>query len=120
MSKITTNGGRWKPGQSGNPKGRAPGSRALREILRLKGEEPVLVGGVYLSAQEALAEAVWRFALTGEVKLAGKALKADTVNDWVQAVKWLYSYVAPAESSAPAAEPEMVVRVVRVERQTED
>jgi hypothetical protein len=113
MTQTITNVGRWQAGKSGNPKGRPPVKRALREILRLKGEETVVVGGQALTAQEALAEAVWRFALTGEVMLAGKHLKADSVNDWAQVVKWLYTYVAPPQNGATMDEPEMIVRVIR-------
>jgi hypothetical protein len=114
MTDKTINSGRWKPGQSGNPKGKAPGSRAISEILRLKGEEMVVVGGQALSAQEALAEAIWRFVLKGDVRLGSKHLQAESVGDWVQAVKWLYTYVDPPKGKASEDEPEVVVRVVRV------
>jgi hypothetical protein len=126
MTEKTTNSGRWKPGQSGNPKGKAPGSRAISEMLRLKGEETVVVGGQALSQQEALAEAIWRFVLKGDVMLGKKHLKAESVGDWVQAVKWLYTYVDPPRTTTAEAEPEVVVRVVRVNtnaihhRDTED
>ncbi len=114
MTKTSPNSGQWKPGQSGNPKGKAPGSRAISEILRLKGEEQVVVGGQALSAQEALAEAIWRFVLKGDVMLGKKHLQAESVVDWVQAVKWLYTYVDPPQRKAAEQEPEVVVRVVRV------
>ena len=114
MTVKTTSRGRWQAGQSGNPKGRAPSSRAISEILRLKGEEMVVVGGQALSAQEALAEAIWRFVLKGDVRLGKKHLQAESVVDWVQAVKWLYTYVDPPKTKMTEAEPEVVVRVVRV------
>ncbi|MBA3872944.1 MAG: hypothetical protein H0X30_27750 [Anaerolineae bacterium] len=114
MTKTSTNSGQWKTGQSGNPKGKTPGSRAISEILRLKGEEQVVVGGQALSAQEALAEAIWRFVLKGDVMLGKKHLQAESVVDWVQAVKWLYTYVDPPQGKTMEHEPEVVVRVVRV------
>lgn len=114
MTEKSTNSGRWKAGQSGNPKGRAPASRAISEILRTKGEETVVVGGQALTAQEALAEAIWRFVLKGDVRLGSKHLKAESVGDWVQAVKWLYTYVDPPRAATTQEEPEVVVRVVRV------
>jgi hypothetical protein len=114
MTEKIKNSGRWQAGQSGNPKGRAPASRAISEMLRLKGEETVIVGGQALSQQEALAEAIWRFVLKGDVMLGKKHLKADSVGDWVQAVKWLYTYVDPPRAKVNEAEPEVVVRVVRV------
>ena len=114
MTEKITNRGRWQAGQSGNRRGRPPASRAISEMLRLKGEETVVVGGQVLSAQEALADAIWRFVLKGDVMLGKKHLKADSVGDWVQAVKWLYTYVDPPRVNASEAEPEVVVRVVRV------
>jgi len=114
MTEKITNRGRWQAGQSGNRRGRPPASRAISEMLRLKGEETVVVGGQALSAQEALAEAIWRFVLKGDVMLGKKHLKAESVGDWVQAVKWLYTYVDPPRAAATDVEPEVVVRVVRV------
>jgi hypothetical protein len=76
------NKGTWQPGQSGNPKGRKPNSRTLAEILRQKGEALVTLGNEQLSAQEALAEAVWQFVITGEVWLMGKKLQAQSAGEW--------------------------------------
>ncbi len=120
MTEKSINRGRWKAGQSGNPKGKAPGSRAISEMLRLKGEETVVVGGQALSAQEALAEAIWRFVLKGDVMLGKQHLKAESVGDWVQAVKWLYTYVDPPRGKMSEDEPEVVVRVVRVAGKPEE
>lgn len=113
---ITTHEGNWKPGQSGNPHGRPPKHRALTEMLRLQGEEIVIIGSETMSAKEALAKAMWQFVLTGEVSLAGKRLKAETVNEWASAVKWLYGHIEPPTGGDPDEAPEMVVRVVRVDK----
>ena len=114
MTKSTTNLGQWKRGQSGNRRGRPPASRAISAMLRLKGEEMVVVGGQALPAQEALADAIWQFVLKGDVRLGEKHLQAESVGDWVQAVKWLYTYVDPPQAKGSEDEPEVVVRVVRV------
>lgn len=116
MTKIITNTGRWKPGQSGNPKGRRPKGRALSEMLRMKGDEIVSIGGEAISAQEALAKAVWQFVITGEVWLLGKKLEAQNVGEWASVVKWLYTHVEPPTLRENEAEPELVVRVVRADK----
>lgn len=113
MTKIITNPGRWQPGQSGNPKGRKPKGRALTEILQIKGELVVGIGGEQRTAQDALAEAVWQFVLTGEVWLMGKKLEAQSIGEWASVVKWLYSHVEPANMAEPEQEPELIVRVTR-------
>ena len=117
MSKSITHDGRWKSGQSGNPKGRPRKDRVLTELLRQSGETPLLVGGDNLTAQEALARAVWQFAVTGEVLLAGKKLKATSVGEWASVVKWLYSHVEPTSRQVVDAseDNEFVIRVVREE-----
>jgi hypothetical protein len=57
---------------------------------------------------------VWQFVITGEVWLQGKKLEAVTVNDWLSAVKWLYTYVEPMGKGEEM--PSMVVEVVRVQK----
>jgi hypothetical protein len=116
MDKLDTNKGQWKPGQSGNPKGRKPQKRTLTEMLRLKGEAVIIVGGEPISAQEALAKAVWQFVTTGEVWLMGKKLEAQNVNEWASVVKWLYTHIEPARLQEAEGEPELVVQVVRVDK----
>ena len=113
---IAQNSSRWGKGQSGNPKGRPAKQRALTELLRLEGEKPVTIGGEVVLAQEALAKAVWQLALTGEVWLMGNRLAASSVTEWTQVVKWLYTHVEPPTAVEPEEQPEVVVRVVRVQR----
>jgi len=119
--KSITYPNRWKPGQSGNPKGRPPKGGGLTELLRVEGEELISVGGEAITQKQALAKAVWQFALTGEVWLSGKRLTAESITQWAAVVKWLYSYVEPSSQLAPEAEPELVVRVIRADqKQAED
>ncbi len=103
----------WKAGQSGNPKGRPPRNRALTEILRLQGKEAIEVNGTMISAQEIVAKALWHLAAHGEVWLSGRRLSAESVSEWVNVVKWLYTYIEPPKNGEGVAETEMVVRVVR-------
>jgi hypothetical protein len=112
---IAQNSSRWTAGQSGNPKGRPPKQRMLTDLLRIEGEKSIVVGGEEVAGQEALAKAVWQFALTGEVWLSGKRLVAESVKEWASVVKWLYMQVEPPTAVEAPEEPEVVVRVVRVE-----
>jgi hypothetical protein len=113
MTKNITYPNRWKPGESGNPRGRPRRGSALTELLRLKGEQSIVIGGEEKPAKEALAEAVWQFVMSGEVWLAGKRLSANSVGEWASVVKWLYSQVEPPRMIEGDDEPELVVRVVR-------
>jgi hypothetical protein len=110
MTEIVTKSSRWKPGQSGNPRGRPLKSRALTEILLEQGNAPVMTPEQEISAKEAVARALWQFAVTGEVWLAGKRLEAKSVTEWANVVKWLYGH---AETNEVV---ESVVRVVRADR----
>jgi hypothetical protein len=106
----------WKLGDSGNKRGRPAKHYAMTEMLRMKGEEHVLVGGEVMSGREALAKAVWQFVVTGEVWLQGKKLEADTITEWLNAVKWLYTYVEPPKGNVADTETEMTVSIVRIEK----
>ncbi len=111
-SGLSTRPQNWKKGQSGNPKGNVPKRRALTEMLRLKGEERVMVGGEEMTAKEILTQAVWQFVMAGEVWLLGKHLEASSIREWTDVVKWLYVYVEPPRMR-DEPDPEIVVRVVR-------
>ncbi|HLU08067.1 MAG TPA: DUF5681 domain-containing protein [Oceanobacillus sp.] len=113
MSKMTTNSGRWQPGQSGNPKGRRKQGGELAEMLRVKGEEIFTIGGEEITAKEAVAKAIWQFAMTGEVWLAGKHMVAQNVYEWASVVKWLYAHLDTMRKPEAESEPELIVRVVR-------
>jgi hypothetical protein len=116
MTEAVTRTWLWKPGQSGNPKGRPPKNRVLTEMLRERAQDVLTIGGQEMPAQEAVARAVWQLVTTGEVWLAGKRLEAESVSEWAAVVKWLYTYVEPPKARDDAAEHEMIVHVVREPR----
>ncbi len=116
MSKDITNSGQFKTGQSGNPKGRPKRSRILTELLQQQGSARFMVGHDSVTAQEALARAVWQFVVTGEVWLMGKKLEASSAGEWASVVKWLYAHVEPTQmATVEESDGEMVIRVVREE-----
>ena len=67
---------KWVPGQSGNPNGRPPKGKAMREILEKIGEEltTLTVDGeeLQVTRKEMLARVLW----TNVVKTVGKGDKA--------------------------------------------
>lgn len=111
--KITKHAGLWKPGQSGNPRGRPPKGRALAEMLSATMEENVIVGSEQLSAKEALARLVREFSIHGEVWLNNRRLAADTVFEWLAVVKWLYEHVDGKAPDIRPEETEMIIQVIR-------
>ncbi|MEL6527575.1 MAG: DUF5681 domain-containing protein [Chloroflexota bacterium] len=86
---------KFKKGQSGNPRGRPPKSRTLSNILSARAEDlvPTPDGTDLRTQQEIVADLLWQFATTGEVKLASGTLQADNIKDWVNAVSWLYTHI---------------------------
>lgn len=87
-------------GHSGNPRGRPKKSRTLSNILEAKAEDLTLIDGSNVkSNQELVALRLWEFATTGEVNLPSGTLRAENVNDWVNAVRWIYTHIdGPAPS----------------------
>lgn len=85
---------RWKPGQSGNPAGRPPKSRALTEILERAGSRSVeMPDGKRVSGKQLVARLAWDLATTGQAEFpGGKQLVIEPV-DWLALVKWLYSHI---------------------------
>lgn len=89
----------WKPGQSGNPKGRPPKNRVLTTILEEAGSRTVGVkqpdGTVKrVSGKRLLAQMVWQVATTGRATLPnGTELIVDEFGDWAAVVKFIYQHI---------------------------
>jgi hypothetical protein len=71
--------GQFKPGVSGNPRGRKPGRRGLRNVLKDELCEPIAVSQAgkkkTITKQEALIKSLMRDALNGNAKAASMILK---------------------------------------------
>lgn len=85
---------KFKPGQSGNPKGRPPKERALTNLLESAGNKTVLLpDGRRIAGKRFVAAAVWEVLTTGQTKLAdGRTYQAELA-DWLTLVKFLYGQV---------------------------
>lgn len=66
----------WKPGESGNPKGRVTGSKNLTTLLREAAEKRRLMGQDLpdMTAGEALAESMFYHAIKGNPAFAREIL----------------------------------------------
>lgn len=87
----------WKPGQSGNPNGRPPKSRALTAILETALNRTIPgspQADTKIARKRILAEHIAEFVTTGRVTLPDSSvLEAESVTDWLAAVKWLYQHI---------------------------
>ncbi len=81
----------FRQGQSGNPKGRPPKSRALTQILERAGAKKDQTTGI--PRKRLLADMVWQLLTTGRVELPGGEVLEATPKDWLEATKFLYSHI---------------------------
>ena len=83
----------FQKGQSGNPNGRPPKSRALTEILERGGSKTVEIDGKHISGKRLVSMYVWELATTGKVQFEGRELRVTSVREWADIVKWIYSHI---------------------------
>jgi hypothetical protein len=94
----------FKPGQSGNPKGRPPGQRMLAELLSKAGSRKILVteDGKTVAANAYVCEKFWELLTRGEMELLGKTLGFGDAADWVASFRWLNQHLdGPVRPDAP-------------------
>jgi hypothetical protein len=108
----------FQKGQSGNPKGRPPKSRAWTTLLERAGSKSLTgLDGKKVSRKRFLAEAVLSAVTTGKVELAGGGfVVADSFREWAEFVKWIYTHLdGPAKQQVEHSGPDgqdLVIRVV--------
>jgi hypothetical protein len=83
----------YQPGESGNPNGRPPQSRALTEILAATLDKSVNTGDRKAAAKRVLAEMLRDAVTTGEVTLPNGEVLKFSPKDWLEAVKWVYTHI---------------------------
>ena len=83
----------FKPGQSGNLKGRPKKDRALTDLLERAGSSTVEIDGKRVSSKRYLADMVWQVVMTGEAILPGGKKVSLSPQDWKDFVKWIYAHI---------------------------
>ena len=83
----------WKAGESGNPRGRPPKSRALTAILEKAGNKALDVDGTRVAGKRLLAAMVWQLATTGKATFPDGTELQVSPRDWLEVVKWLYTQI---------------------------
>ena len=88
------NKGRWEPGQSGNPHGRARKNKTMTDILETALSKTVESEDGKLGGKRLLASLVTEAVTTGKVKFPGDELPSVIgVKDWTEFVKWIYERI---------------------------
>jgi len=85
----------FQKGQSGNPRGRPPGKRALTEILSARGRALVTdTDGKRRPGNAVVARALWELVTTGTTTLPGRdnPLRVGE-HGWFEIVKFLYGQI---------------------------
>jgi hypothetical protein len=90
------NKGQYQPGQSGNPSGRPPKSRALADILDTALSKTIETPDGKVAGKKVVARLVVEAITTGKVTFPGEETSSTIgVKDWMEFVKWTYQYLDP-------------------------
>jgi hypothetical protein len=88
--------GRFQPGQSGNPSGRPPKSRALSDLLIKALNKTVETPLGRVAGKRLLARMVAQALTKGQVQFPqDEKPSIISVKDWLEFVKWSYQYLEP-------------------------
>lgn len=83
----------WKPGQSGNPKGRPPNSRMLAELLREAGQTKIKRGGHFVPRNVLVAENCWQLLTEGQCALLNGATFKISGKDYLELIRFVFGHV---------------------------
>lgn len=90
---MAAGGHLWKPGQSGNPAGKPPNSRALATLLREAGEKKIKKNGHFVARNAVVAEGVYELLTLGETILPNKTKIKVNARDWLELMKFVHTHV---------------------------
>lgn len=87
---------KFQQGQSGNPAGRPPKSRALADLLDTALSKSIETTDGKITGKRLIARLVVEGITTGKVTFPDED-KASTlsVKDWIEFLKWAYQYLDP-------------------------
>jgi hypothetical protein len=83
----------FKPGESGNPAGRPPKSRALTAILERALNKTIDSQGKRVARKRLIAQAVAQAVATGKADMPDGTQLELSPRDWMEFTKWLYTHV---------------------------
>lgn len=94
----------WKTGNSGNPAGRPPKSRALTDTLAAAGRAKVMdADGKPVARSKLLSEMIWTLIIAGQLQFLASNRNDENrrgdvqfeikPGDWFEIVKWLFKQV---------------------------
>jgi hypothetical protein len=87
---MTQNSSSFKPGQSGNPKGRPKGVRTLSRLIDTLGDETYT--GVEEDYRTTTIRRLWQAASSGTLNLGAESRELKT-GEWVRLVQWLVTHM---------------------------
>jgi hypothetical protein len=84
----------WKPGESGNPRGKPPKARALTEQLKRAIKKPLIdIDGKKKAGNLVLGRILHDLIVNGEAMLPNGKTMVASPKDYVDVIKWLYAQV---------------------------
>ena len=107
----------FKKGESGNPSGRPPKSKAMTDILGTALSKTIETKDGKIGGKRLLASLVTEAVTTGKVTFPGDELPSVIgVKDWTEFVKWIYERIdgkpaQPIEGNEDG--PAIVVKIVK-------
>ena len=116
----------WKPGQSGNPKGKPPKHRELTEILQRAGAQTIEIDGKSVTGKRLVARMLWEIATTGQTKMPdgtpeGRLILAGP-DAWFDIVKFIYAQVdgPPPQSVKLGNDPDSGAFIIAITERKDD